>query len=417
MRWAVAQLDLESEEQRNCQLLTIPEAERTTFDGQAEIRIPLTDESADSDFEPTNFEGRLCQWLVGQLNAADLPISIRPLNQPSAVNDIAQNLFAAYQVDDGLVHLGGCQLTDFPFLRLSFADAENDQQEVRHVFVAHDGSAVSDELARNLGLLDIEPVLKLPPRIEDTALQSLITAGRRVAAQTVASRDPNATTIEPLVVAVVWVKHASGQLDFTIGDTTVSQAFSGWAKLVQSQPYRSPVTGASGFHLSATEDGRIDVADEIAACEESGRRVLRQELVTCSVTGKHVLEEFTETCPVTGEHCLLDQFASCSNCQQSVSKLALKDGRCAACRALKKIKKDDPRIVWILGEHGGLDRWNDWQLAETKTVYIAQATGWTRRLLAVVDKESLAVRHLATGSRLSSYWTPVDEAVRDELLK
>ncbi len=417
MRWAVAQLDLECEERQAYGLVTIPEAERSTFDGQAEVRIPLTDESLDDECESTHFDGRLCQWLIGQLNSAELPISVRPLNQPSAVNDIAQSLFAAYQVDNGLVHLGGCQLTDFPFLRLSFAGAENDQQEVRHVFVAHDGSSVSDELARNLGLLDIEPILKLPPRIDNTALQSLITAGRRVAAQTVASRDPNATTVEPLVTAVVWVKHASGQLDFTIGDTTVSQSFSGWAKLVQSQAYRSPVSGASGFHLAATDDGRIDVYDEIAACEESGRRVLRQELVTCSVTGKHVLEEFTETCPVTGEHCLLDQFASCGNCQQSVSKMALKNGRCTACRSLKKIKKDDPRIVWILGEHGGLDRWNDWQLAETKSVYIAQATGWTRRLLVVVDKESLAVRHLATGSRLSAYWTPVGEAVRDELLK
>ena len=170
----------------------------------------------------------------------------------------------------------------------------------------------------------------------------------------------------PWRLLLAWVKHASGHLDFEIGETTVSLPFSGWAKLLQAQPYTSPQSGASSFHLAATDDGRIDTFDQIAPCQQSGRRVLRQELVTCSVTNKHVLEEFTETCPVTGQPCLTEQFATCPTCQQKVGQLALAEGDCTACRQMSKIKKDDPRLVWIFGEHPGLDRWNHWQLSENQ---------------------------------------------------
>lgn len=416
VRWAISQLDLDFELHEGHGLLQLAEADQPHFDGQSELKLSLGENASDNSLEPIHLDGRFCQWLLDRLNNVESYLSVKPLEQPSAVNDITQKLFDAYQVDDGRVHLGGCQLTDFSFVRLSFAGADNGEQEIRHIFVAHDGSAVSDQLAADLGLMEIEPILQRPPRIEESALQSLLSAGRRVAAQTVTSRDPGAATVEPLVTAIVWVKQASGHLDFTIGETTVSQPFSGWAKLLKPQPYTSPQSGAASFHLAATDDGFIDVFDQIAVCEESGRRVLRQELVTCSATGKQVLEEFTETCSVTGAQCLSDQFTICSSCQQRVSKLALEGNTCKACRSLKKIKKDDPRLVWILGEHGGLDSWNNWQLAETKTVYIAQAAGWTKRLRLVVDKESLAVHHLATSTRLSSLWTPVDEAVRDELL-
>ena len=95
----------------------------------------------------------------------------------------------------------------------------------------------------------------------------------------------------------------------------------------------------------------------------------------------------------------------------------LAEGVCAACRGLKKVSKDEPRLAWILGEHAGLDRWNHWQLAETATVYIVQASGLLKRLLAVVEKETLAVQRLATAPRLTSTWVDVPETERAELLK
>ncbi len=417
VRWALAQLALELHVEDGMGRLRLDESDREAFEGRSELRLALDDANSNRQLEPIDHDSRFGAWLVERLRAGGPAVHVRPKHQPTAVKDISERLFAAYQVDGGQVHLGGCQLTDYPFLRLSFAATNNGRACVNHLFVAHDGTSVSDQLARDLGLLEVGPITKLPPRIDETAFNALLGAGRRMAAQQSTSRDPTAVTVEPLVVALVWVKHASGQLQFTIGDTTVALPFSGWAKLIRPQPYVAEHSGASTHHLAATDDGRIDAFDQIATCEQSGRRGLLQELVTCSVTGKRVLEEFTLPCPVTGRHAIATQFATCPVCQQRVSKAAIENDACAACRHLVKIKKDDPRLVWILGEHTGLDRWNRWQLAETEHVYIAQASSLTKRLLVVVDKETLAVQHLAASSKMSRSWTPVIGPSQTELLQ
>ncbi len=315
--------------------------------------------------------------------------------------------------------MGGCQLTDYPFLRLSFAATDDGQPSVRHLFVAHDGSSVSQQQAMDLGLYDLEPCAntKAPPKIDDPTLRSLETAGRRIAAKGSTSRDPSAVVVEPLLLTVLWVKHASGQLQATIGDNTASLSFSGWAKSLQPQPFVAQYSGVKSFHLAATEDGRIDCKEQIAVCQRSGKRVLQAELVQCSVSEEHVLPEFTEICPVTGKPALRDRFATCSICQQRVSEAAVEASTCAACRHLSKIKKDDPRLVWITGEHQGLSRWNRWQLAETQSVYIAQAESLLKRLLVVVDKETLAVSHLATSGRMAPRWAAVEDSAQAELLQ
>ena len=332
-----------------------------------------------------------------------------------SVTDVTGALFSAYSIENGQLHLAGCQLTDHPFLRLSFAD--DDDPSVRHVFVAPDGSSVSDELVAKLGLDELEPITVAPPRLEETGLRSLLAAGRRIAAKQSTARDPEAVIAEPLAITVAWVRHAEGRLQFTIGKHTASLAFNSWAKLLKPQPFLAKYSGTSTFRLAATDDGRIDAADEIAACQESGRRVLKQELVQCSVTGKSVLPDFTETCPVSGRPALRHEFVTCTVCRQRVSKAVMNEGACGACRGLTKVSKDDPRLVWIFGEHPGLDRWNNWQLAETSTVYIAQATALLKRLLVVIEKETLAVRRLATAGRLSATWIDAMDAEHAERLK
>ncbi|GAG55399.1 unnamed protein product, partial [marine sediment metagenome] len=124
----------------------------------------------------------------------------------------------------------------------------------------------------------------------------------------------------------------------------------------------------------------------------------------------------SENCPVSGLPALRDEFCVCSLCQQRVSRAVINDSGCAACTNLSKVKKDDPRLVWIFGEHPGLDRWNRWQLAETEHVYIARAGAVLKRMLVVVDKETLAVRYLATSGPMSSGWTPVNEEAQAQLL-
>ncbi len=417
VRWALAQVRIDLDERDGVGHLQLSESDAKYFDGRTELKLALLDSRASVQHESIDFGSRFGKWLVGRLQRSGLAVHAHPREQPTAVNDISSRLFAGYQVEKGQVHLGGCQLTDFPFLRLSFAAKDNGVPCVRHLFVAYDGTSVTDSQAQDLGLLDIEPITKSPPRIDEAALKALIASGRRIAAKNATSRDPSASTTDPLSIALVWVKHASGQLQFTVGDRTVALAFSGWAKLIKPQPYVAPRSGASSFHLAATDDGTIDAFEEITTCEHSGRRVLRQQLVPCSATGKHVLEEFTELCPVSGKPTLKDQFASCSVCRQQVSKSVLERETCAACRQMLKIKKDDPRLVWILDEHTGLDRWKRWQLSETQNVYIAQADSLLKRLLVVVDKETLAVHHLATAGRLASGWTTATGPVQAELLR
>jgi len=416
LRWLLTQLEIKLEERDGIGLLQLDESDRDAFGGQAELRINLQDSPADGQLESIDFKSGLGDWLLTRLRARGPAAHVRPRNQPTAVKDISARLFTAYRVEGGRVHLGGCQLVDLPFLRLSFAAQNKGRPCVRHLFVAHDGTSVSDNQAEDLGLLDVEPITKSPPRIDETTLNTLIASGHRIAAKSSNSRDPSASTVDPISIALVWVKHASGQLHFTVGDTTVALPFSGWAKLIEAQPFVAPRSGASSFHLAATDDGRIDAFEEITTCEQSGRRVLRQDLVTCSVTGKRILEEFAEDCPVSGEPTHTNQFSICSLCQQRVSESAIEGEKCSACRQLVKIKKDDPRLVWILGEHAGLDRWKRWQLAETQNVYIAQAESLMKRLLVVVDKETLAINHLAIAGRLASSWAPVEGAAQSELL-
>ena len=416
VRWALAQLDLSWDEIDGCGKLPLPEADRTAFQGRSELKLAFEGSSSDSSVESLDPEGPFVVWLKDRLRATGPAVHVRPCEQPTAVAEVASRLFDAYRVDGGQIHLGGCQLDDLAFLRLSFAANENGRAVVRHVFVSHEGASVPDELSRDLGLMDVEPIHKYAPRIDDGAVQSLIAAGRRIAAKSGSSRDPSTSVVEQLAVAVVWVKHACGKLQFTIGETTVELPFSGWAGLLEAPPYVGEHSGATGFHLAGTDDGRIDLADRIASCQHSGRRVLDEELVTCSVTGKRVLEEFAELCPVSGSPALVDQFATCSTCRQRVSKTVLEQQVCAACRQLTKIKKDDPRLVWMMGEHPGLERWSRWQLGETEQVYIGQAESLLKRLLVVVDKQSLALRHLAISSRFSPAWTAVSIAEKQNIL-
>lgn len=414
VRWALAELQIPVECDEQDAVVVLPEADRAAFAGQQRLRLPVSG-SAAAGQESLAWDSRFGRWLGERIHRAGAALHARPRMQPMAVSEIAATLFPAYKVDGGRMHLAGCQLTDHPFVRLSFAGDEDD--DIRHVFVAPDGSTVAPELVQRLGLDELTPIPKSPPRIDAERLRSLAAACRRIAVKQSTERDPLATTIEPIAVAVLWVRHAEGRMQFTIGAAAASLTFSSWARLLVPQPYVTRHTASKTFNLAVTDDGRIDATEQIAVCQQSGRRMLRQELVECSVTRKQVLADFTEKCPVSGRPALRQEFATCTTCRQRVSKAVMAEGLCEACRNLKKVSKDDPRVAWILGEHTGLDAWNSWQLAETSTVYIVQASGLLKRLLAVVDKETLNVYRLAQAPRFSSTWADVPDGERAELLK
>src|SRR5690606_18945252 len=138
-------------------LISLPEADRAAFDGKRQIRLAdTTAAQPPAELEPLAWDGRFGQWLRGRIAGAGMALHARPLDQPMAVNDITATRLPAYSGERGQAHLAGCQLTDHPFLRLSFV-AEGDDA-VRHIFVAPDGSAVSDELVPQLGLDQLQPI-------------------------------------------------------------------------------------------------------------------------------------------------------------------------------------------------------------------------------------------------------------------
>ncbi len=437
---AGGQVDAPAEIQ-NTVRLWLSEPDRACFDGQSELVIGFSPSVENSQIESATLESRFGRWLAQKLHAVGPAVPARPRDQPQAVGDFTAALFSAYQVEGGQVHLGGCQLTDFPFLRLSYPAAgdfsvargfttavksfspETDSEipveagDICHLFIGPDGSWVPDPMVRDLGLLDLEPIDGLPPRIDETALDALIGAGRRMVTQGISRHEPTAVAADPVAATLIWVKRADGHLRFTIGDASTTLAFSDWARLLKPPPYSCEHSGTTTFHLAATDDGRIDAWDQIACCQRSGQRVLKQELLECSVTGQHVLSQFTEICPVSGESCLSEEFCTCEICRQQVSKAVVDDNnQCAACQQMAKLSKEDPRLVWLHGEHPRLARWNRWKMAETAQVYIAEARGLCKRLLVVADKQTLAVRYLATSGLFSREWKPVPPSEAPEFL-
>ena len=139
-------------------------------------------------------------------------------------------------------------------------------------------------------------------------------------------------------------------------------------------------------------------------CAETGRQVLQNELVTCAATGRRVLAELTKTCPVTGLPELAAVMVNCAHCGQLVSPAAIERGRCRGCRDLKGVSLTDPRLARVLHEHAELARWSNWRISETPVVYVLTASAWLKRLLLVVDKQSLRLQRVAQAGRFAGHW-------------
>lgn len=80
------------------------------------------------------------------------------------------------------------------------------------------------------------------------------------------------------------------------------------------------------------------------------------------------------------------------------------------------VRKDDPRMARVLGEYPRLDRWSNWRIGETSTSYVLVAAALIKRILVVVNKESLEMVRLATRNRFSSHWVEPPLTERQEFL-
>jgi hypothetical protein len=333
---------------------------------------------------------------------------LAPADQPHSVHQIAERLFPAYVVDGGKVHLAGCTLEDRLFVRIQLRHAR--QSGV--IYLDADGGEVARELVEALGMRKVAELPK-PPQPPTPQIERAVETAIRAAVERFPAHDPP----EVVTAAVLWCKFAEGKLRFVVGEVSADLPFSGWSRTLRPPPFVCPCTGTHTFHLAATDDGRIVAAEQIEICAETNRRVLAGELVSCSVTGRRVMPELTEICPVSGGRVLSSHMAECRTCRQRVSPATIQRSQCEGCRGLQPAGKGDPRVARVLHEHPPLNRWHGWQISETAGVYILSATGWLRRLLVVVDRASLELKHLATSSRLLAGWHPVDPAQYQQVLR
>ncbi len=369
---------------------------------------------------------------TGDETPAPKPISVShgaPLDQPESVAQIVKRTFPAYQVDGGRVHLAGCTLEERLFVRIRCRMSGH----VVDLYCDAEGEQVEPELIEALGLNTTRVLDGPPPGAVGTMARFL---SQHI--NSLKDRLPAGAAVEFCSLVAVWCKLVRGKLRFSIGLESVELPFAGWARSFRPPPYVCPHTGQETFRLGITDDGRIAAGEQIIRCEETGRRVLIPETAICTATGKRVLKELLQRCPVSGDLLLSNALVRCEMCGELVSPQSIqgqarnchrqsarperaeppsrigfrfRKRRCAACRALRSVSKADPRMARVLHEHPHLDRWGGWRIAETATVYILTAIGWLKQLLVVVDKDTLDLRRVATGSRFWPQWdiTPPEQ--------
>jgi len=346
------------------------------------------------------------------LDSTSQLLHLAPVDQPTSVHQLADRLFPVYSVERGNIRLAGCRLENRLFVRLEFRRGK----EAVLLYVDADGREVAAETVEALGMSGVVE-LEQPPGVFEPTVDRVTEAGAQLAAQRFSDSDTDSAAPELIAVAVLWCKFAEGKLRFSVGEESVDLPFSGWARTLCPPPFVCPYSSASTFEIAATDDGRIAAASQIVACEETGRRMLSDELITCSVTARRVVPELIQSCPVTDQPVLRSVMVPCDCCEQPVSPAALRQNLCTACRELKRVDKTDPRMTRLIEEYPLLDRWHTWQLSETATVYILVGSARLRRLLVVVDKESLEAKRLATANRLFGGWKSVAPPQYDSLLR
>ena len=355
------------------------------------------------------------RWLLEQLRHGPV-LHASPVDQPTSVHEISGRLFAAYTVENGTVRLGGCTLERRPVVRISYWYPNGDSaRRLRHDYLTTQGEWLSDKLQTELGLSHLTAVEE-HPRVADADVVHWCETAADASRASVIGRESHD---EIAITTLIWCTYAAGKIEFEIGDASDSVAFAGWARPLSrgtssAPPFRCGHSADSSYDVAGTDDGRITTQAMLALCKVSGQRTVASELEECAVTGQHVLPALLVECPLSGKRLLPAALLTCSLCRQNVSPLAVRDGRCAACRKLRRVSKDDPRMARILGEHPQLDRWPRWRLSETSQVYIACASSFFRRLLFVVDKESLDLLRIAAGHRLSKRWVDAPPADHQE---
>lgn len=337
----------------------------------------------------------LLSELVTRLQQRPGTVHARPVSQPTAVHDLSAQLFVAYTLDGGQAHLAGCHFDDVPLVRLTWVHEDEDgSQSVEHRYFDELGEPLDWSLVESLGVDRVASLTGPAPRLDEGRLTRMLESARR------------RINIAPALETIVWAKRAQGRLRFEFGDKSVDATFEGWARLLEAPPVVCPLTGAETFHLATIEDGEIAAAEQIGVCVVTRRRRLLRDLLKCSATGNLAEPEHMGRCAASGEPVLKSRLVKCDRCGLLVAPTAKQKSDCDACRRVKRVGADDARLRAIFGRHPHLAK-RKWALAETPVAFVLETSGWFRRRVVSLDKETLAVVHAAEASRWLSEWRPV----------
>ncbi len=334
-----------------------------------------------------------------------------------SVAELSARLYAAYTVDGGGMRLAGCTLEPQPIAHArgrclkQQSDAGAVEEQAIEMFLTATGEPLDAATIADLGLSNLVAAEK-PPRLAAEEVERLMAIGRQAiesrCQQLGGALVSSDVAVDGVEVDIVWCRWAAGKLRFNIGEQFVDLPFADWAARLTPPKFVCSYSHRPTFHLAATDDGRIVAAEEVAACQQSGRRMLQGELVTCSATGRRVSPELVEICPVTEKPVLRDEMTVCPTCRLRISPKAIVVEHCLACGKLEPVKETDSRMGLVLGEHPGLDCWRRWRLAETTQAYVLEARGLVRRLLIVIDKQTLQPIRLAVRPVIRKDWTEID---------
>ena len=339
-----------------------------------------------------------------------------PACQPTSVHQLTPRLFDAYTVEGGHVRLGGCSLDEYPLIRvtrLKCPEAGKGASCLEHTYATPEGNAVDLQLLESLHAERLVPVDR-SLRVTCSQLEEWLATARRL--------QPEPDKAASSVTTLIWCKYLRCKLIFEIGDAREELPFTCWAQWlidghVSPPPFRCPRSQRESYQVVATDDGHVTVPEAVVVCEQTGRRVLETGVSVCEITHRRVLSELVQTCPVSNQRVLISEMVRCGVCGQLVSPQAVRGEVCLACQNPQKMRRNDTLLARIWGEYPALERWAGWRFAETETAYILTARAMLRRLVVVLDKQSLEPRYLAETKWPSRKWAPIPQKLWQQILE
>ena len=348
-------------------------------------------------------EAGLLAALIDRLRNRDKIAHLKPIEQPTAVHEITQKLFDAYQLDGGQVHIAGCHLEDVPFVRFTAIDSAGDEKAgVVHALFDEQGQRVDQQLVAALGLDQVEPYGQHAPRLAEDLLAELVDCSKRA----LGTYDEKLFANEKSVATLVWAKRVTGSLSFDFGEASVTAPFEGWARTLEPPAVVCPQTGNETFHLATIEGGEIAATHEIAVSAVTGLKRLRRDLLRCSASQKLGEEEWFVKSDVSDQHVLNDRVKTCDCCGMQAGIHEISKQGCQGCDQLVPLIAGDSRSERISAKYPRVAS-GKWKLSEAARSYVLIREGWLNQELLVIDKESLELISSAKRSRFSSTWRPV----------